>query len=423
MVRLNDGLNDIFVTITENGGGDYYILRVVDNMDINVESLCILGNNISPDPTRYDKFELNVATASAITEGLFVAINENGFAWNSSDGFSWATHSAATGNEIWLTYLSERKRLLAVSYAFNQSEWTDNPYESWTPTYTPFNLTTRVSYSPKLDRVIGFKYDENYILYSDDGAVTWATASYNTPIEPFLPASCWSTELDRWMLVGGNFVAFSPDGINWDEASTDLPNGADEYLGWIKELNLYLLLRGEEAISDSQISSDGIHWFPVDVNSGGSYCSFTDFAYGGIVDEQLIVAVGYHPDIVATDTISTSPNGIDWTRRESPIDGNWVAVDWSPVLNMFVATPRDATPFIGSYDGINWFVCSDMTIGAFNDMLWVETSGYNNEILILKEKGQYNYEIWGMTGSAPFGEQPIIYEGGTILEKGRIILQ
>ena len=112
MIRLNDGPNDIYVTINEKGSGDYYILRVVDNMDINVESLCILGENISPDVTRYDKFELNVGTWSGIDEGVFVAMNENGFAWNSLNGFDWATHSAATGNEIKLTYLSEIKRLL-----------------------------------------------------------------------------------------------------------------------------------------------------------------------------------------------------------------------------------------------------------------------------------------------------------------------
>jgi hypothetical protein len=150
---------------------------------------------------------------------------------------------------------------------------------------------------------------------------------------------------------------------------------------------------------------------------------FFDFAYGGKTDEPLIVAIGYHGDIAAVDTISTSPNGIDWTRRESPVDGNWAAIDWSPVLNMFVATPRDASPFIGSYDGTNWFVCSDVTIGAFNDMLWVETSNYDNTILVLEDRGQYNYEIWAMTGSVPVGQEPIVYYGGTILEKGRIILQ
>lgn len=426
MIRLNEGPNDIYVTINEKGSGDYYILRVVDNMDINVESLCILGENISPDVTRYDKFELNVGTWSGIDEGVFVAMNENGYAWNSSNGFDWVTHSAATGNEIQLTYLSERKRLLSTSYAFSNSEWTDNPYETYNSTYTPFDLGNQLGYSPKLDRIIAFDGGSqggiNDFCWSDDGAVSWSTGSYPIPYEPFGThiVSCWSKELDIWIYLGSNYIYSSTDGINWATQSSDLPSGSNNYIRWIKELNLYLLLRGTE---DAQISHDGVSWFPVYINSGGSYCGFYDFAYGGKINDPLIVAIGYHPDITATDTISTSPDGIEWTRRESPIDGNWAAIDWSPVLNMFVATPRDASPFIGSYDGTNWFECSNPTLGAFNDMLWVETSNYDNTILVLEDRGQYNYEIWAMDGEKPVGDEPIVYYGGTILEKGRIILQ
>lgn len=61
MIRLGNGGNNIFVTITENGFGDYYVLRVVDNMNYNVERLCILGVDNSPYITRYNWFLLTVA--------------------------------------------------------------------------------------------------------------------------------------------------------------------------------------------------------------------------------------------------------------------------------------------------------------------------------------------------------------------------
>ena len=68
MVRLGNGGNYIFVTITENGFGDYYVLRVVDNMDINVESLCILGVDNSLYITRYNQFYLTVADTAWQTQ-------------------------------------------------------------------------------------------------------------------------------------------------------------------------------------------------------------------------------------------------------------------------------------------------------------------------------------------------------------------
>ena len=65
MIRLVEGAeNNVFVTITENGSGDYYVLRVVDNMDINVERLCILGVDNSPYPIRYNRFILMVANSA-----------------------------------------------------------------------------------------------------------------------------------------------------------------------------------------------------------------------------------------------------------------------------------------------------------------------------------------------------------------------
>lgn len=61
MIRLGNGGNSVYVTITENGDGDYYVLRVVDNMNYNVERLCILGADNSPYPIRYNRFQLTVA--------------------------------------------------------------------------------------------------------------------------------------------------------------------------------------------------------------------------------------------------------------------------------------------------------------------------------------------------------------------------
>jgi hypothetical protein len=68
MVRLGNGGNNIFVTITENGFGDYYVLRVVDNMNYNVERLCILGVDNSPYITRYNWFLLTVADTAWQTQ-------------------------------------------------------------------------------------------------------------------------------------------------------------------------------------------------------------------------------------------------------------------------------------------------------------------------------------------------------------------
>ena len=64
MIRLQQGSNQIYMTLDEsNYGSSYSVLRTVDNMSGD-ESLCILGNDISPNPSRYNEFSLTVATSS-----------------------------------------------------------------------------------------------------------------------------------------------------------------------------------------------------------------------------------------------------------------------------------------------------------------------------------------------------------------------
>ena len=72
MIRLVEGSNSIYVTLDEsNYGSSYSVLRAVDNMSGD-ESLCILGNDISPNPSRYNQFSLIVASSSVNNTTLVI---------------------------------------------------------------------------------------------------------------------------------------------------------------------------------------------------------------------------------------------------------------------------------------------------------------------------------------------------------------
>ena len=54
----------------------------------------------------------------------------------------------------------------------------------------------------------------------------------------------------------------------------------------------------------------------------------------------------------------TSPDGINWTSRSTPVDNNWQSVCYGNGLFVAVSTSGEGNRVMTSPDGINWTIRS-----------------------------------------------------------------
>ena len=114
-----------------------------------------------------------------------------------------------------------------------------------------------------------------------------------------------------------------------------------------------------------------------------SVCAGGEGAVGSCVDVLTLSAnawsaVAWSADLglfaaVASSGITgkrvmTSPDGINWTLRATPVDNNWTAICWSHDIGLFCAVSKTGTGnrVMTSPDGINWTIRSSAA-----DELWV----------------------------------------------------
>ncbi len=87
--------------------------------------------------------------------------------------------------------------------------------------------------------------------------------------------------------------------------------------------------------------------------TSGTANNMSDVTYG----QNLYVAVGQ------SSTILSSPDGVTWTSRSSPVTIN-IIDDIAFANGVFVAVGLSSSPIIYSSDGITWFAGSGTTTGA-----------------------------------------------------------
>jgi hypothetical protein len=421
MIRLQQGSNQIYMTLDEsNYGSSYSVLRAVDNMS-GAESLCILGNDISPNPSRYNQFSLTVGTSSIVNEQRVVVTDGGGLTgslYSSADLIDWFILDTPTIQEETRSVLMQsRDRLYVITTNSNFDIWTDDGGLTFGTSSTSIEFPADPFYSKDIDRLIIPSVSTTSSSYSDDGGVTFNYSDKNTSQGG---RGAYSDELGLgvFLTLDNNYIT-TTNGIDWSmPVSSGVITNNITTLYWFNELNLFVGVQVAGSSRGVVYSPDGVNWTQV---------QFSSFGFGNGLNYDICFNKDLDLLMITNDLggneqrIITSPDAINWTiSATNSLAGIPLACEYSPTFgfmtitdNGYVYTTTDMITYQTHYIG-QGYTCRDIKL--------VEISTYNNEILVLNNEGQYNYEIWGMIGDAPVGTASILYNG-TLLEKGRIVLQ
>jgi hypothetical protein len=246
----------------------------------------------------------------------------------------------------------------------------------------------------------GVARDSRAVVYSP-GLTLWALVSFNnagldavtspdgiTWTQRVTPAGLHQYTSIEWSPALGLFVACgagvipqlisSPDGITWTARTgiEPVPLMTPLDITWSPALGLFVTVHANGTGGFPQgirvgTSPDGITWTPrVTPLEGGTSPSWRGVVWSPALG--LFAAVG----IRAVDDINiimTSPDGITWTMRQSPFATSMESITWSPELGIFVAVsvaddvPNRQRRVIWSSDGITWVaaVTPFLALGQF----------------------------------------------------------
>jgi hypothetical protein len=219
---------------------------------------------------------------------------------------------------------------------------------------------------------------------------------------------CWSYDLYKFIAVansGTNRIAMSSDGTNWSSNAIIYNNNWNNII-WAPEYKMLIVSTNNTNNGAKLIYSyNGLIWYPLPIpknynincltysNTLKKICCITnknlDFTFTkynapnnntiGIQDIawssslQLYVAVGF------SGKIMTSTDGITWTNRTGGTNFNYLLVEWSPTLNLFLAITQVTNNYSTSPDGITWTNRILPTTLWWKNLVW--SSNFNIFIL------------------------------------------
>lgn len=291
-------------------------------------------------------------------------------------------------DRIWtnLTWSPELNLIVVTSH----STATDNIMTSpdginWTVRTVPNTNNIRgVAWSPKLNlfATVASTGTGNRVNTSPDG-ITWTARS--SPADYFFRDMVWVDELELFVAVANTLgvtdkVMTSPDGINW--TLRNCPDRAWSDIVWAPELHLLCVSATTGAGGDKIMTSpDGINWTlqVTPFGSGvGNTASWEGLTWSG--DLRLFVAVAFNGTAVNGTRVMTSPDGVNWTLRNTPADQSWLSVAWSPQLGMFAAVSAKVPSGLNvmtSPNGIDWTLqtVSDGINRDWRRIMWIKELG------------------------------------------------
>jgi hypothetical protein len=108
-------------------------------------------------------------------------------------------------------------------------------------------------------------------------------------------------------------------------------------------------------------------------------------------ERSLFVAVAFTG---FNSRVMTSPDGLTWSARYTPVDNNWRGVCWSPELSLFVAVANSGIGdrVMTSPDGINWTAQSSAVDNSWLGICW------SPEQAVFVAVADYGSELRVMTG-------------------------
>ncbi|HYG84453.1 MAG TPA: hypothetical protein VD907_06280 [Verrucomicrobiae bacterium] len=282
------------------------------------------------------------------------------------------TPQTASATAIWnsVVWSPELNIFVAAAVGATNNVMRSTDGITWTTHSTPVATNIRdVVWAASIGKFVAVT-PTGLTFSSTDGA-TWVSEGAIPTPQQWWETITWSPELGMLVAIscgiGGtgcnnnpaNRVATSTDGgATW----TTHPDAGDFqywFVDWSSELGLFVATAQNGGTQGVMTSPDGINWTPRTTPVG---------AWWGLTyspDLNLYVVVG-------TDgKIMTSPDAITWTQRTAPVANQWRSVAWSPELSLFVAVGNTGTNRImTSPDGINWTARPAVNNNTWKDITW-----------------------------------------------------
>lgn len=236
-----------------------------------------------------------------------------------------------------------------IMYSFDGISWVyvEKSTDSW---------PTDVMWLSDLGKFVAVGLSGNVYQSSDGINWTISSAKYHTADDPdFAEAMAYSPSLKRFVVVNGNknqqVYTSNQDALTWTQRGRILSGTHWRDVVWAPSLNLFCAVGDNGAVATSP---DGIAWTvresPVDVN-------LQSIAWSENLSIFVVVPNGFS----VANSVITSSNGVNWTARNSP-DGYWLDVEWCDGIGIFVACARDTVKGVmTSTNGTSWTAHSTPT--------------------------------------------------------------
>jgi hypothetical protein len=389
---LNTRINERIDTINNNIF-DSCFNNIDDNGNWSFKSKYIFSDeNIIIDPSNTLIIEGSILTKNRI----YQEINSDP-SWNAVNGYyglakdaypALSESTAEKATEEWMSYITEtpepirRSRphgllwcaekniFISANFAStNQHKITTSPDGiNWTgrDLLDPLgNIVTscinrNVAYSKELDLfvMVGITQNSSFqnISTSNDG-INWQQIPTTETIGKIYIDVVWAKELGLFVAVSSSpntteQIAISYNGINWSLHTIPSNLGGYQSVCWSAELGLLVVVRnGTNGVATS---TDGINWIPRTTPNNRHFRVVWSAPLGLFV----ICSVGTGealptPQPPPNTKIISSPDGINWTYRNTPNDFSYRGLIWATGLNCFLASGTTDELLI-SFDGINW---------------------------------------------------------------------
>ncbi|MBU3674092.1 MAG: hypothetical protein FGM34_03435, partial [Solirubrobacteraceae bacterium] len=168
---------------------------------------------------------------------------------------------------------------------------------------------------------------------------------------------------------GTNRVMTSPDGVTWTARSAASsrswkavtwggPAGQEKFV----------------AVADNggiMTSTTGISWASQSEPAVSGPTDWRAITWGGPAGQEKFVAVAYS----SNQQVMTSPDGVNWTRRATPVERGWFGVTWGGPTGdeKFVAVAMargSGKRVMTSPDGVNWTAQDSPRDEYWNSVAW-----------------------------------------------------
>lgn len=342
--------------------------------------------------------------------GSTIQTNVNGVAWNgslwvavgggtttaatSTDGITWISRGSPLGGtgftafwyayrSVWLagstngvytspdgiTYTSRRAGNFTFCFAVNTAglvaaglnattiitstdgvNWTNRAFSSGT------SGVLSIAFSPPLNLWVAVGGFSTHSIMTSTDTITWTGRTGATVFSTSGYSVTWNGNYFIATGEGGNNVATSSDGINW-RASPQRQAGGSIWCVGIRPPLMVAGGLGTNSICTSE--DDGLSWRPR-FSAGATTISCV--AWNGYI---------WVAGNASTAQVHTSPDGITWTTRTTPITTGVLTVVWADQLKLWVAGGVGTWAIATSTDGITWTGRNVSGTGGIFTRVWI----------------------------------------------------